>query len=1003
MAQVTIQIAQTVAHDFFGITSEALKLPGDIDENFKLTTADGDHFLLKFSSAEKNSESSFQTAILNYLETQKLTFLLPKVLSSNTQTTEIKFSSGEIHRTAKLLLWVPGRLWATINPKTETLRYDLGLKAGQLTQALSSFNHHDAHRVFDWNLANSAWTLDHLHLFSADKKTYVAYFQQQFAAMKLVYDSLPKTIVHNDLNDYNILVSEDLKKPTINGFIDFGDAVYTQTINDLAILVAYAIMEMPDPLAAALDVVRGYNTSYPLSEKELECLYTLVGMRLVTTVTKAALRKKEDPSNDYHFISEKPAWEVLKKWHNLNAAFAYYSFRQSCNYTAHPSEEKFHNWAVQHTFRLTDLFPSEEKEDIHLLDLKVSSIWMGSRHEFNDLSLFEYRINQLQKEHPKKLIAGGYCEPRPLYTSNAYDKEGNSGPESRTIHLGIDFWLPAATPVHALFDAEVFTATNDAGYKEYGGLIILKHCEEDITFFTLHGHLSEASAKQWNVGDTLKKGDCIGYLGIPEENGIWSPHLHFQVMLSMLDYKLDFPGVTYFDQVNVWKSICPNPNLLFKNDHLNTQYNLSNERIIDFRREHLGKGLSLSYDEPLHIVRGDGPYLIDTFGRKYLDTANNVNHVGHQHPKVVAAGQKQMSLLNTNTRYLHEELVNYTTALLKKFPKELSVVHIVNSGSEANELALRMAKAATGQKDMLAIEVGYHGNTNAVMDVSSYKFAAKGGSGQPETTHILPLPYPFRGKYQGEDCGSKYAAHAQIHIENLQKKGRGIAGFIGESLISCGGQIQPPKNYFKEVYQYVREAGGICIADEVQTGFGRMGSTFWAFEQYDVIPDIVTLGKPAGNGHPLALVVCTEAVANAFNTGMEFFNTFGGNPVSCAIGRTVLEVIEEENLQQNALKTGSFLKNELQALQKEFPIIGDVRGDGLFLGFELVDSHKKPLPDHAAYLANSMKRLGILISTDGPDYNVIKIKPPLVFNRDHAKELIFRLKSVFNEDYMSHF
>ena len=430
---------------------------------------------------------------------------------------------------------------------------------------------------------------------------------------------------------------------------------------------------------------------------------------------------------------------------------------------------------------------------------------------------------------------------------------------------------------------------------------------------------------------------------------------------------------------------------------------ISEENIINFRKDHLGKGLSLSYDKPLHIVRGEGVYLIDIEGRKYLDTVNNVNHVGHQHPKVVAAGQKQMAVLNTNTRYLHKEIIVYAEALLKKLPPHLSVIHFVNSGSEANELALRMAKTVTGNKDILAIEVGYHGNTNAVMDVSSYKFEGKGGFPKPENTHILPLPDSFRGKYISENCGIDYAIHAKEIIQKLKAEGKGIAGFIGESMISCGGQIVPPNNYFKEIYKFVHEAGGICIADEVQTGFGRMGKTFWAFELYDVQPDIVTMGKPAGNGHPLAVVACTKEVAEKFNTGMEYFNTFGGNPVSCAIGRSVLEVIEEENLQQNALEVGGFLIAELKTLQKQFPIIGDVRGEGLFLGFELNDSEKNPLPEHASYLANRMKKLGILMSIDGPDHNVLKIKPPMVFSKKNAEELIYRLNMVFGDDFMKRF
>jgi 4-aminobutyrate aminotransferase-like enzyme/Ser/Thr protein kinase RdoA (MazF antagonist) len=1012
---ISVSEAEKIAVDHYGITGKATKLPGYDDENFKLLSTTGDSFILKISKPEVDAKYlNFQNEILIHVASKSLECQSPRVIYNiNNEFSDTSISAVGEKRDVRLLSWVQGRLWAHVNPKTESLRFDLGEQAGKVTVALKDFSNEVAQRSSNWDLADSSWTLDHIDLFSEKEKEEVSYFQRRFSETQTIYNKLPKSIIHGDFNDYNIIVSEDYKSPKIIGFIDFGDAVHTQTINDLAILLAYAVMDTQDPLEAALDVIKGYNKSYQISESELDCLYFLVAMRLITTVTSSALRKLEDPTNKYHVISEKPAWKLLHKWFAINEEFACYCFRDACGFKSHPSEETFKSWTEATNLNFSDLFPSllsseesttgNKTEEIELLDLKVSSTWMGSKSDFNDLKLFQFKIDQLQNKNPTKLIAGGYCEPRPLYTSKAYDKEGNNGPESRTYHLGIDFWLPEGTPVHALFDGEIFTATNDAGFKEYGGLIILKHTENKLTFYSLHGHLSVASVKEFKVGDKVRKGDCLGYLGSPEENGVWAPHLHFQLMLSMLDFSLDFPGVTYANQLDVWKSICPDPNLLFKNKNLVTQYSPAEEELIAFRKKHLGKSLSLSYEKPLHIVRGEGVYLIDTEGRKYLDTVNNVNHVGHQHPKVVAAGQKQMALLTTNTRYLHEEIIAYSEALLKKLPKELSVLHIVNSGSEANELALRMSKACTGHTDMLAIEVGYHGNTNAVIEVSSYKFDGKGGKGKPVNTHLLPLPDPYRGRHIGEDSGSEYAEYAKKHIEHLNIVDKKIAGFIGESMISCGGQIVPPKNYFKEVYKHVREAGGICIADEVQTGFGRMGKSFWAFELFDVIPDIVTMGKPAGNGHPIAIVACTKEVAEKFSNGMEFFNTFGGNPVSCTIGRTVLEVIEEENLQQNALEVGEFLKAELKKLQLELAIIGDVRGEGLFLGFELNTSEKEPLAEHASYLANRMKTLGILMSTDGPDYNVIKIKPPMIFSKENAEELIFRLKAVFAEDFMTHY
>ncbi len=985
----------------YSITSEAIKLNGDEDENFKLIAENGTTYLLKISTTETSEEFlQYQTAILNHLEAKETSCLFSEVIKNNEGDVLTPISNAEGKRTARLLTWVPGRLWATVNPKTSKLRYSLGQKAGEITRALQDFQHPEAKREFDWNLSDSLWTQKYTDLFKDIEKDMVSFFQKRFIEINETYQSLPKSVVHNDVNDHNILVSENLKDPEVTGIIDFGDAVYTQTVNDLAIVIAYAIMNTPDPLAAAVELVKGYNTEYQFSEAELECLYTLVGMRLVITVTKAALRRADVSENVYHFISEHDAWQLLKHWYGTYESFVLYNFRNACGYTPHPKEKEFQNWIANNKISLNTLFPTLSIKKVTHVDMSIGSTWLGNKEEYSDTDITEYKLKQIEKDNPESILANGYMEVRPFYTTNAFRMNGNNGPQYRTVHLGTDFWVDAKTPLHSAYDGKVVILHHNDYLKDYGPLLVLEHEFNGNLFYTLYGHLTLSSLHMTTIGQEVKQGELIGYIGDTSENGIWTPHLHFQVMLDLLGNAENFPGVAFPSEKTVWKSICQNPKFLFTEETHDTPETYSNEEIISFRKEHLGKSLSLSYSEPLNIVRGEGVYLIDSDGKKYIDTANNVNHVGHQHPKVVVAGQQQMAVLNTNTRYLHKEIVSYAEALLKKLPKELSVLHFVNSGSEANELALRMAKTVTKQKDILAIEVGYHGNTNSVMDVSSYKFEGKGGFPKPKHTHILPLPDSYRGKHTGADCGIEYANYAKQMVRDLKEKKRNVAAFIGESMISCGGQIVPPSNYFKEIYKTVREAGGLCIADEVQTGFGRMGKTFWAFELFDVVPDIVTMGKPVGNGHPLAIVACTKEVSEKFHTGMEFFNTFGGNPVSCAIGRAVLEVIEEEKLQENALETGGFLKSELLQLQKEFPIIGDVRGEGLFLGFELTDTNKKPLAEHAAYLSDRMKTLGVLMSTDGPDYNVLKIKPPMVFSKEHAQELVSKLKIVLEEDFM---
>ncbi|RDY61983.1 aminotransferase class III-fold pyridoxal phosphate-dependent enzyme [Flagellimonas nanhaiensis] len=1000
--KVSPEQAESILLQLFNIEGSASSLPGEIDFNFKIKTTNGDGYILKISRVDEDTDYlDYQQQLLQYVEKKGGELISPRVVKDKNGKTISEYTDDQGNiRKVRLLSWISGRLWSKVNPQMDELRFTLGKQCGLLTTALQAFDHPLAHRDFEWDVAKALWTKQHLDLFNKEEKEILSYFIELFENYQHSYSKLQKSIVHNDANDNNIIVTGDLVNTKVKAFIDYGDAIHTQVINDVAIACAYAIMNHNEALDAALPIVKGYHATFPLTQEDLEHLYVAIAMRLAISVTKSALNKIKEPDNTYLLVSEKPAWEVLRKWFKIDPDFAHYCFRQACGLTAHPQKEKFDEWAQQNSFSLESLFPTAPGNNVFQVDLSVSSLWVGHQEEFNDLELLQFKFERLQKEHPDKVIAGGYLEPRALYTSSAYDKAGNSGRESRTVHLGVDFWLPSDTPVHALFDGEVVTATNDEGDKEYGGLVILKHSFNQLEFYTLYGHLLPESATQHKIGDLIKKGGRIGVLGNFPENGNWAPHLHFQIMFSMLGYKNDFPGVAYPNQLAVWKDLCPDPNHLFKIENLKPPKRADDKSVIDFRKKHLGKSLSLQYKRPIKMVRGSGQYLIDQHGRKYLDTVNNVAHVGHENHAVVKVGQQQMALLNTNSRYLHENINALTEELLETLPPELSVLHFVNSGSEANELAIRMVKAVTGEKDIIASEVGYHGNSNMCVDISSYKFDGKGGSGAPEHTHIFPLPDAFRGKYRGKDTGKLYAKEVQNQIEAIHAKGRGMAAFIIEPIISCGGQVELPDEFLRLAYEHVRKAGGLCISDEVQVGCGRMGRTFWGFQLHNATPDIITIGKPLGNGHPLAAVACTLEVAEKFDNGMEYFNTFGGNPVSCAIGTEVLRTIKREKLQENAHTVGTFLKEELKKLSPEFPILGDVRGQGLFLGFELVDANLKPLGDKADYLINRMKDHGILMSTDGPDHNVIKIKPPLVFSIENAEELIFYLKKVFAEDFM---
>jgi 4-aminobutyrate aminotransferase-like enzyme len=368
---------------------------------------------------------------------------------------------------------------------------------------------------------------------------------------------------------------------------------------------------------------------------------------------------------------------------------------------------------------------------------------------------------------------------------------------------------------------------------------------------------------------------------------------------------------------------------------------------------------------------------------------------------VVSAASEQMALLNTNTRYLHDLINQYAGQLCSLMPAPLRVCFFVNSGSEANELALRLARAHTRQRDLIVLESAYHGNTTTLIDISPYKHNGPGGEGAPGWVHTVPIPDVYRGAYQRDDpqAGNKYARHVENEIERLQHNGRKLAGYIAESLPSVGGQIVFPEGYLSAVYAAVRQAGGVCIADEVQTGYGRIGTHFWGFETQGVVPDIVVLGKPIGNGHPLGAVITTAEIAESFNNGMEFFSTFGGNTVSCAVGLAVLKVVLEEKLQGHALRVGDLLLKGLRSVAQRYPLIGDVRGSGLFIGVELVrdPATLTPAAEEASFIANRMREHGILLGTDGPHHNVIKIRPPMPFLESDADCLLASLDDALSE------
>jgi len=409
----------------------------------------------------------------------------------------------------------------------------------------------------------------------------------------------------------------------------------------------------------------------------------------------------------------------------------------------------------------------------------------------------------------------------------------------------------------------------------------------------------------------------------------------------------------------------------------------------------MGSAYRLFYEQPIHLVRGEGVWLYDADGRKYLDMYNNVPHVGHCHPHVVEAISKQVQTLNTHTRYLHENVVNYAERLTGKFAAELDTAMFSCTGSEANELALRIAKSCTGGTGIIVTDYAYHGNTQAIYEISTECIPR---DEVPDYVVTVPTPDAYRGKHRGTDTGAQYAEYVHDAIELLKSRGIKPAAFVVDTIISSGGVVAPPAGYLSAVAEIVRDAGALFVADEVQPGFGRVGSHFWGFEVDEITPDIVSLGKPMGNGHPLSAVVTRSELVDEFSSHNRYFNTFGGNPVSCAAGLAVLDVIENGNLQQNALEVGEHIVAGLRQLAEKHECIGDVRGRGLFLAIELVSNRDRRTPaiELTTEVVNELRDRGVLTGSIGPDNNILKLRPPLVLAREDADYMLNILDEVLS-------
>lgn len=1030
--------ARQIAAGHFGLeVLAATDWASERDRNFQLQCADGSEYVLKIAHPAAARELlECQNALLDHLQEHADAAFTPRVIRATsgealTAVTSDDGATADGPWLVRLLECLPGEVLARVSPHSPELLQQLGARLAEVDRALLNFEHPAARRDFVWDLRCGQQAIAENITFIADpaQRELLDHFAARFAELKLTerLARLRQSVIHGDVNDHNVLVTfqpeaaetgvsdehaheRDPHGLAISGLLDFGDVVHTALVADVAVAAAYAMLDKDDPLAAACSVLTGYHAVLPLEDAELAVLFDLICLRLCVSVCMSARQSSQVAENAYLLVSQQPAWQALARLREIHPRWAEAKFRDACDLPACANAARISAWLATHRDTFAHVLPEGLMTGERItFDLSVASGDFESFAEMADPPRLDAALFAQMRRANAPLGIGRYDEPRTVYASEVFAPRDNPHGQWRTIHFGVDLFAPAGTPVLAPLAGVIHGLQDNANPLDYGPTIILRHevpaetddpAGEPLTFWTLYGHLSRESLAGKQVGQRIAAGEQLARFGELAINGGWPPHLHFQLIVDPFDATGDFPGVGRVSDRRVWHGVSPNPAALLRLSDEEVAYRETpTEELRAARSEQLGRNLSLSYRQPLRIARGHRQFLLSNVGRRYLDCVNNVAHVGHCHPHVVDALRRQSGVLNTNTRYLHENIVEYARRLTAKFPPPLSVCFFVNSGSEANDLALRLAQAATGAKHVIAVDGAYHGNLSSLIEISSYKFAGPGGQGPGPFTRTVAAPDVYRGPHSGANAGRAYADDIARAVTELQASGTPPAAFICESILSCGGQIVLPQGYLPEAYAAVRAAGGVCIADEVQVGFGRVGDACWGFELQSVIPDIVTLGKPIGNGHPLAAVVTTPEIAAAFAGGMEYFNTFGGNPVSCAVGLAVLDVIETEELQQNALDVGNLLLGQLRELAARHELIGDVRGHGLFLGIEFVTDRttKTPAARQASYLVERMKDHGILLSTDGPLHNVIKIKPPLCFTAADATRLSETLDGVLGE------
>jgi 4-aminobutyrate aminotransferase-like enzyme/Ser/Thr protein kinase RdoA (MazF antagonist)/biotin carboxyl carrier protein len=982
--ELSVDAARQVVREQFGIDGEVSELDSNQERNF-LVVADADRYVLKIANpAFSDLEVDVQDAALRHLadlaDADDLAHLadagevgdscgprIPRshpVVGDDSGGSVATIDAGGVRLRARLLDYVDGFALSDVGYLAPSVLTRLGTLIGRLSAGFASFSHPGLERRLQWDARRSR-EVSELLMSGVDDAERVERLQAALTGACDRLDALAPQLrvqpVHGDASDDNVLCHRDRAgRPVPDAVIDFGDVSNSWIVGELAATCASVLAHDPSDPLAVLPVIAGFHAAQPLEPAELAALWPAIVARTVVLVTSGVHQAKTDPGNGYAVENQDREWAMFECARSLPAEVACAAIHDALGMPPPRAQPALAFDADTAPTMLAGL------ADVAIADLSAVTgrsyygAWVAPGAEASIVA---------------RLLATAPAAVARFGEARLTRTRPDSWTRPATVALGTEVFCAAGAQVTAPLPGTVAHTAD--------GLVTLTAAGLELLLTGLRPLVD--SGAEVAAGAVL--GEVIG----SDASDFGRLFIQLTTVPGLRPPQFAEPRLARH-----WRSVCADPAPLLGFGTAGTEPR-SGAEVLELRASAFAEVQEHYYANPPRIERGWRHHLIDVDARSYLDMINNVASVGHADPHVTRVATRQLDLLNTNSRFNYLAVAAFSRRLADLLPDPLDTVFLVNSGSEAVDLALRLARIFTDRKDIVCVAEAYHGWTLGSDAVStSLQDNPRALATRPGWVHPVPAPNPYRGSHRGPNAGRRYADEARRVIEAIVAARRPPAAFIAEAFYGNAGGVALPEGYLAAVYASVREAGGLCVADEIQVGYGRLGHYFWGFEQQGVVPDIVTIAKSMGNGYPIGAVITRRDIAEAFAREGYFFSSTGGSPLGCAIGSAVLDVIERDGLQANAVAVGSQLRAALLRLADRHELIGAVHGMGLYLGVEFVRdrSTREPATEETAAICERMLELGVIVAPTGDHLNVLKIKPPLCLTASSAEFFVATLDEV---------